>query len=111
MYRGRIEKDFNVWVTKGLVGKDAASAMLAEYDARETVFSAGRVLTLLAALLLSAAILLLIAANWEAIPRLVRVCGLVAMIWAFYLTIRPQAGSCSTATRTTACPPPAAGRC
>lgn len=86
MYRGRIEKDFNVWVAKGMLSADAAKAMLAEYDARETVFSAGRVLLILAAVLLSAAILLLIAANWEAIPRLVRVGGIVALIWAFYLS-------------------------
>jgi uncharacterized membrane protein len=55
-------------------------------NTRETVFSAGRVLLVLAAVLLSAAILLLVAANWEAIPRLVRVGGIVALIWAFYLS-------------------------
>ena len=86
MYRGRIEKDFNIWVSKGMLGADAAKAMLAEYDSRETVFSAGRVLLVLAAVLLSAVILLLVAANWEAIPRLVRVGGIVALIWAFYLS-------------------------
>jgi uncharacterized membrane protein len=84
MYRGRIEKDFNIWVAKGLLSAETARAMLAEYDSRETVFSAGRVLLVLAAVLLSAAILLLVAANWEAIPRLVRVGGIVALIWAFY---------------------------
>jgi hypothetical protein len=31
MYRGRIEKDFNIWVSKGMLGADAAKAMLAEY--------------------------------------------------------------------------------
>lgn len=86
MYRGRIEKDFNIWVGKGIVDASSAKAMLAEYDARETTFSAGRVLLILAALLLSAAVLLLVAANWEAIPRLVRVCGIIALIWSFYLS-------------------------
>lgn len=86
MYRGRIEKDFNIWVSKGMLSADSAKAMLAEYDSRETVFSAGRVLLVLAAVLLSAAILLLVAANWEVIPRLVRVCGIVTLIWAFYLS-------------------------
>ncbi|MCV9997124.1 DUF2157 domain-containing protein [Pararhizobium sp. YC-54] len=85
MYRGRIEKDFNIWVSKGMLDAKAASMMLAEYDARETVFSAGRVLLVLAAVLLSAAILLLVAANWEAIPRVLRVTGIVGLIWAFYL--------------------------
>lgn len=85
MYRGRIEKDFNIWVSKGMLDSGAAKAMLAEYDGRETVFSAGRVLLVLAAILVSAAVLLLVAANWEAIPRLFRVIGIVALIWAFYL--------------------------
>lgn len=70
MYRGRIEKDFNIWVAKRMLSAETAKAMLAEYDLRETVFSAGRVLLILAAVLLSAAILLLVAANWEAIPAL-----------------------------------------
>ncbi|HTO33471.1 MAG TPA: DUF2157 domain-containing protein [Pararhizobium sp.] len=86
MYRGRIERDFNSWIAKGLLQPDAARAMLAEYDARETVFSAGRVLMVMAAVLLSAAILLLVAANWDAIPRLVRVCGIIGLIWVFYLS-------------------------
>ena len=47
----------------------AAKAMLAEYDARETVFSAGRVLLVLAAILVASAILLLVAANWEVVER------------------------------------------
>lgn len=86
MYRARIEKDFNGWVEKGLVEQAAAKAMLAEYDARGTTFTAGRVLTVLAALLFSAAILLLVASNWELIPRIARVAGIVALIWGFYLS-------------------------
>jgi uncharacterized membrane protein len=85
MYRGRIERDFNSWIAKGLLQPDAAKAMLGEYDARETVFSAGRVLLVMAAVLLSAAILLLVAANWEVIPRIARVVGIVGLIWTFYL--------------------------
>ena len=54
MYRGRIEKDFNTWVSKGMLDAGAAKAMLAEYDGRETVFSAGRVLLVLAAILVLA---------------------------------------------------------
>lgn len=86
MYRGRIEKDFNTWISKGMLDADAAKAMLAEYDARETVFSTGRVLMVLAAVLLSAAIPLLVAANWEAIPRIARVFGIITLIWFFYLS-------------------------
>ncbi|MCZ4089394.1 DUF2157 domain-containing protein [Sinorhizobium psoraleae] len=84
MYRGRIERDLKRWVDLGLLPQSSASAMLAEYDARESTFSVGRVLLALAALLLSASLLLLIAANWEVLPRLVRVSGVVALIWLFH---------------------------
>jgi uncharacterized membrane protein len=52
-------------------------------------------LSILAALLVAVAILLLVASNWELIPRLVRVVALLATIWAFYLagaffTVRGQ---------------------
>ncbi|GAJ97042.1 DUF2157 domain-containing protein [Agrobacterium rhizogenes] len=85
MYRGRLECDLKIWVDKGLVDAPAASAILGEYDSRPASFSAGRVLTVMAALLVGAAILLFVASNWEAIPRIVRLLGLVALIWAFYL--------------------------
>ena len=86
MYRGRIERDFALWVSKGLVSETAAQAMLAEYDTRDSSFSVGRVLLTLAAVLLSAAILLLVAANWDALPRITRVVGIGALIWMFYIS-------------------------
>ncbi|MFJ6325420.1 MULTISPECIES: DUF2157 domain-containing protein [unclassified Rhizobium] len=85
MYRGRLERDLKIWVEKGLVDAAAAKAVLHEYDGRQTSFSAGRVLTIIASVLLGLALLLFISANWEAIPRIVRLTSLVAMIWAFYL--------------------------
>ena len=85
MYRGRLERDLKIWVGKGIVDAAAAEAVLREYDGRQTSFSAGRILTSIAAMLLGLAILLFISANWEAIPRIVRLVGLVAMIWGFYL--------------------------
>ncbi|MDE1996724.1 MAG: DUF2157 domain-containing protein, partial [Rhizobiaceae bacterium] len=85
MYRGRLERDLKVWADKGLVDAPTAAAILAEYDARPASFSLGRVLTVMAAVLVGAAILLFVASNWDVIPRIVRLFGLVALIWAFYL--------------------------
>ncbi|WP_075288903.1 DUF2157 domain-containing protein [Pararhizobium arenae] len=85
MYRARIEKDFNLWIEKGMVDRRAADAMLAEYDSRPSSFSAGRVLMTLAGVLLAAAVLLLVAANWEVIPRIARVVGIIGLIWVLYL--------------------------
>lgn len=84
MYRGRLKRDFDLWVEKGLVARPSADAMLAEYDGRRSAFSVGGVLTMLAALLISASILLLIAANWEAIPRGAKVISVIALVWIFH---------------------------
>jgi uncharacterized membrane protein len=70
----RLERDLSLWVGKGLLGGETADRFCAEYDARPASFSLGNVLMILAAILLAAAILLVVASNWEAIPRLVRVC-------------------------------------
>ncbi|WP_064683518.1 DUF2157 domain-containing protein [Rhizobium bangladeshense] len=85
MYRGRLERDLSLWVGKGLLAKETAGALLAEYDSRPASFSLGRVLMALAAVLLAAAVLLVVASNWEAIPRLVRVGAILALIWAVHI--------------------------
>ncbi|MDR6758574.1 putative membrane protein [Mycoplana sp. BE70] len=85
MYRGRLERDLGVWAEKGLIDQTTAGRLLAEYDQRESSFSLGRVLMVIAALLLGGAVLLLIAANWEAIPRVARLIGIVALIWSAHL--------------------------
>jgi uncharacterized membrane protein len=85
MYRGRLERDFSLWVEKGLLPPATAAGLLEEYDSRPASFSLGNVLLVLAAVLLAAAILLIVAANWEAIPRLVRVGVILALIWAVHI--------------------------
>ena len=85
MYRGRLERDLFLWVQKGLLEQNVANSLLAELDTRESTFSVGRVLSVLAACLLSVAILLLIASNWDAIPRVVRLVGIIGFIWAFFV--------------------------
>src|SRR5262245_21707511 len=85
MYRGRLERDLSVWVEKGLLPEATAGALLGEYDARPASFSLGKVLMILAAILLGAAILLVVASNWEAIPRLVRLAVILAVIWTVHL--------------------------
>lgn len=85
MYRGRLERDLSVWVDKGFIDAAAASAMIREYDSRPASFSLGRVLAVMASALIGVAILLFVASNWDEIPRIVRLAGIVALIWAFYL--------------------------
>ncbi|MBO6539463.1 MAG: DUF2157 domain-containing protein [Rhizobiaceae bacterium] len=84
-YLDKLGKDITRWRASGLV--DAATATALEADARahhRAGFSFGSVLMILAATLFGAALLLAIAANWEAIPRLVRVGGIFAVLIVGY---------------------------
>ncbi|WP_028747418.1 DUF2157 domain-containing protein [Rhizobium mesoamericanum] len=85
MYRGRLKRDLTVWVEKGLLPEATALTLLSEFDARPASFSLGKVLMILAAILLGASILLVVASNWEAIPRLVRLAVIFAVIWTVHL--------------------------
>jgi len=86
MYRGHLKRDLDIWVEKALIAPSVAAALLEEHDSRRSAFSIGGALMILAAVLISASILLLIAANCEAIPRLTKVVGVVALIWVFHGT-------------------------
>ncbi|MBR0555791.1 DUF2157 domain-containing protein [Ciceribacter sp. L1K23] len=86
MYRGRLARDFERWVKMGLLEAPVAERLLQEYDGRRSSFSIGSVLMALAAVLMSASILLLVAAGWEDIPRLMKIGGILALIWIFHLS-------------------------
>mgnify|MGYP000925136361 FL=1 len=49
MYRGRLKRDLDIWVEKGLIGKSVAEALLEEHDSRGSAFSIGGALMILAA--------------------------------------------------------------
>lgn len=83
MYRARLKRDLDRWTAQGLISASDARAMLDDHDAQASRFSLGGVLLILSAVLLSAAILMLVAANWQAIPRLVKVSAVIALIWGF----------------------------
>ena len=58
----------------GLIDRATADALLRDVEANERKsLSFGSILAIMAALLFGAAILILVAANWEAFPRLARV--------------------------------------
>lgn len=84
-YLDRVGRDIARWRAAGLIDEATASALVADAaQHHRRGFSFGSVLAILAAVLLAAALLLLVAANWEAIPRLVRVAGIFAVILAGY---------------------------
>ncbi|MBZ9997887.1 DUF2157 domain-containing protein [Mesorhizobium sp. BH1-1-4] len=84
-YSARVRADIGRWQQAGLI--DASTADLlrrdVEVNARQSL-SFGSILAMMAALLFGAAILIFVAANWEAIPRLARVAALFAVILGGY---------------------------
>ena len=85
-YSTRVKRDIQRWVEQGLIAPQLAEQLSRDVEANERKsLSFGSILAMMAALLFAAAILVLVAANWEAIPRLVRVGALFAAILAGYV--------------------------
>lgn len=85
-YSSRVKQDIARWVETGLIDAPTGNALSRDVEANEgRLFSFGFILAIMAALLLGAALLLLVAANWDVIPRLARVIGLFAIIIGSYV--------------------------
>lgn len=85
-YATRIRSDIARWRQAGLIDAPTADALTRDVEANERAsLSFGSILAMMAALLFGAAILIFVAANWEAFPRLARVASLFAVILAGYV--------------------------
>ena len=84
--RSRLRREIVRWRDAGLVDGTTAERLLLDVETRQDEgMSFGSVLAIMAAILVAAAILVFIAANWEAIPRLARVGALFGLIAAGYV--------------------------
>jgi len=85
-YASKVRADIERWVVTGLIDRATAERLVADVDKNSgKAFSFGNVLAVMAAVLLGASVLIFVAANWEAIPRLARVLSLFALIFASYV--------------------------
>lgn len=85
-YPTRVKRDIARWCEAGLVDQATADALSFDIERNSgSGISLGAVLTMMAAALLAAAVLIFIAANWQDIPRLVRVGMLLALIFTGYV--------------------------
>jgi uncharacterized membrane protein len=85
-YVSNVKAEIVRWRSQGLIDADVALRLTRDIEARRTrAISFGGVIGALAAILLAAAILLFVAANWEAFPRIVRVGLLFLLIAAGYI--------------------------
>ena len=85
-YAERVKKDIARWTVDGLIDAPTAERLACDVDAHaRSRISFPAIFAMMAAALVGAALLLLVAANWEAIPRLVRVALLMAVILGGYV--------------------------
>lgn len=85
-YSSKVRQDIARWARAGLIDPGTADVLTRDVEANERKsLSFGSILAMMAALLFGAAILIFVAANWEAIPRLARVAALFAVILGGYV--------------------------
>lgn len=82
MLRRYLSREIDEWVRGGLLDAEQGAALLHDHDRRHTGLSLSSVLAVLAAVLLGAAVVALVAANWEAIARPLRVAMIFVLIIA-----------------------------
>lgn len=70
-YRRRLEQDLDRWIEEGLVPQQSRAAILADTNSPSSL-SAANALAVIGGLLLGAAVIAFVAANWGGIPRAVR---------------------------------------
>lgn len=83
-YRQRLEADLVKWVADGVISGDAAHSIRKARFAEEAVSRLPGIFAMLGALMLAASVSAFVAANWQEIPRLVRLFGILALIAACF---------------------------
>jgi uncharacterized membrane protein len=79
-YLQRLEADLTKWVADGVISGDAAASIRkARFDNQAASRLPG-IFAMLGALMLAASVSAFVAANWQEIPRLVRLVGILSLI-------------------------------
>lgn len=82
-YTAHLRRDLARWRERGWISAEQEERMAAD-AATHSGFSAGSVLAILGAVLLCLAIVTFVAANWEALPRIIRLGILFGTLWLSY---------------------------
>ncbi len=80
-----LARQIDQWQSQGLLDQETADRLRFDVKTRHNGFGMGGVLAVLGSLLLGAALILFIAANWEVIPRIWRVVVILVIMWGGYL--------------------------
>jgi uncharacterized membrane protein len=82
-YTAHLRRDLARWRERGWISGELEERMAAD-AAAHSGFSAGAVMAILGAVLLCLAVVTFVAANWEALPRIVRLGILFGGLWLSY---------------------------
>jgi len=92
-YRKRLEADLIRWVDEGLLSAESAGAIRRSVVREQGGVRLPALLGLLGGLLIAASVAAFVAANWEEIPRLVKLGAiLIAIAAAFFVAFRLERG-------------------
>lgn len=84
-YRKTVERDLARWRQAGWVSDQGAAAIRTDLAQNPGGIALPAVLSILAAVLIGFAVMSFVAANWQEMPRVVRLGLLLASLWASYL--------------------------
>lgn len=84
-YRQQLEADLVKWVSAGVITADIAQSIRKARFSHEAKSRLPGIFAMLGALMLAASVSAFVAANWQEIPRLVRLGGILAIIAGCFL--------------------------
>lgn len=85
-YKSRLEQDLPRWEREGWVTEAGGRAIRSELAASPGLIGLAPVLAILGGILLLFGVMLFVAANWDAMSRLMRLVLLIGAMWAAYAT-------------------------
>jgi len=84
-YRNRLNRDLERWRSAGWITAEAETQIRADVEARSHSVGLPGALAILAAVLIGFAAMSFVGANWQDMPRLLRLTLLIGTMWAAYL--------------------------
>ena len=84
-YRNRLSRDLDRWRSAGWITAEAQAAIHDDLDRRSHSVGLPGALAILAAVLIGFAVMSFVGANWQEMPRLMRLSLLTGAMWAAYV--------------------------